>query len=87
MSPLATKSSYALSTALENNVPLAKPANGDKFSSATSKSPKSPASPDMSAEASHLNLEDDEEDADLPSRLNLPLSANQYINAELLMYL
>ena len=84
-SSLATKSSYALSTALENNVPLAKPANGDKFSSATSKSPKSPASPDMSAEASHLNLEDDEEDADLPSRLNLPLSANQYVDAELLM--
>ena len=41
----------------------------------------------MSAEASHLNLEDDEEDADLPSRLNLPLSANQYVDAELLMYL
>lgn len=64
---------------------LAKSANGDKFFSATNKSPKSPASPDTSLEASHLNLHDEEEDADPPTRPILTFSANQYVDVELLL--
>ena len=82
---LATKSSYTLNTALESSVSLAKSANGDKFFSATNKSPKSPASPDTSLEASHLNLHDEEEDADPPTRPILTFSANQYVDVELLL--
>ena len=82
---LATKSSYTLNTALESSVSLTKSANGDKLSPAANKSPRTPASPDMSLEASHLNLHDEEEDADPPTRPILTYSANQYVDVELLM--